>query len=55
MEADHPWHILVQLHSMPKIIKNNPYQFILQHGIEHEGVINVLQFKEISDNLLFPS
>lgn len=56
MEADHPQRILVQLHPMPKIINNDPYQFILHHVIEHQGMINALGFKkEISDNLVFPS
>jgi hypothetical protein len=39
---------------MPIIINKDPYQSILHNGIEHQGIINALEFEEIVDDLLFP-
>jgi hypothetical protein len=41
------------MHSSLAPPRHTNAQFILDNGIEYQGLINVLGFEEIADNLLF--
>jgi hypothetical protein len=40
---------------LPTIIHEDPYQFVLHNGIDHEDMIEGLGIEKLADDLLFPS